>query len=109
MNTIAGRESNIVLYVFSDNWFSGSIHIFLVVPDLHSYIEDNKGMDSGNRHLSLPLLTPEQGMGFPYFKTGSVCQNTLKIGVFYFRGITKDRIYSQKTGFETRVFGNTRL
>jgi len=31
------------------------------------------------------------------------------MGLFYFQEISKNRIYSQKTGFETRVFGNTQL
>ena len=31
------------------------------------------------------------------------------MGLFYFRRFSKGRIYSQKTGFETRVFGNTLL
>jgi hypothetical protein len=32
------------------------------------------------------------------------------IWAYFIFGVSKeDRIYSQKTGFETRVFGNTRL
>ena len=60
-------------------------------------------------HMPLPLLAPWEDMRHPLFKMGSFCQNTLKMGVFDFRRFSKDRIYSQKTGFETRVFGNTRL
>jgi hypothetical protein len=31
------------------------------------------------------------------------------MGLFDFRRFSQNRIYSQKTGFETRVFENTRL
>jgi hypothetical protein len=49
------------------------------------------------------------GMKHPFFKMGSVCQNTPEMGLFDFWRFSKDRIYSQKMGFETRVSGNTRL
>jgi len=49
------------------------------------------------------------GMKHPFFKMGFFCQNTPEMGLFDFRRFSQDRINSQKTGFETRVFGNTRF
>ena len=44
-----------------------------------------------------------------FLKIGFFCQNTPKMGLFDFQHFSIDRIYSQKTGFETRVFGYKRF
>ena len=44
-----------------------------------------------------------------FLKIGFFCQNTPKMGLFDFQHFSIDRIYSQKTGFETRFFENTRF
>lgn len=49
------------------------------------------------------------GHGNPLFKWAPFAKIHLKWTHSIFGVSKKNRIYSQKTGFETRVFGNTRL
>ncbi len=47
--------------------------------------------------IPLPLLNPVKNMKNPFFRMGSVCQNTPEIDLFDFWRFSRDRIYSQKT------------